>query len=1011
MSDLNLHLFGSPSLARDGELIQLDTRKAIALLAYLAVTRQRHTRDRLAGLLWPDYEQTHARASLRRTLSVLHQALAETELEIDRETLALGSQSRLRVDVDEFQRYLAVCRSHQHAPNQTCDECLDPLAAAVTLYRGDFMAGFALRDSPAFDDWQYLQQESLRRDMVSALERLTQGFTLQHEFEHAVLYARRWLELDRLHETAHRHLMLLYAWTGNRNGALHQYRICVRTLEEELGVAPLEATTQLYEAIKENRTPSPPIETGSRSSPLDQPHIASVQTQYPLVERSLEWATLEEVYRGLVGGSTQGQDVGHLVLLEGEAGIGKTRLAEEFISHVESMGARALATRCYEGEANLAYRPLIGALQAALAIPETRSQLASLPAHWLAESARLVPELAETRPGLAPAPPLESPGAQSRFFEGLARALSTACSRESETSSTSRLPGILFLDDIQWADRATLDLLTYMARRLPEFPLCLLLTWRNIEVPNSPRIHRLIAESERSGHTTRIALSRLTPAGIRRLAESQLGSQSDRAEGNGHLDIDAIVARLYQETEGLPLFLVEYISTLVGGRHADTDPEWSLPGGIRELLHLRLQMLGESSWQILTTASVIGRSFDFATLREASGRSEEETIEALEDLVRQSLVVEVSLTGAHEPMYDFTHEKVRTLVYEETSLARRRLLHRRVAESLSGRPPAGHRQSDSLPGQIARHYLQAGLETLAAEYFKLAGERARAVYANAEAVEHLSTALALGHPDAVGLHEAIGDLYTFLGMYGAALTSYETAAALSHLDALAPLEQKIGGVYLRRGDWELAESHFQAALDSLYTLDSRDAEDEKDGVKEPRVEGMKARIYSDWSLAVRYRGQLERALRLATEALALAELAHDIQARAQVHNMLGILDAGQGNLDQAIRQLEESLALASSLPDRSGARVAALNNLALTLGASGEQTRAIGLAEEALSLAATQGDRHREAALHNNLADLLHAAGRSGEALEHVKQSVTIYAEIGVEAGTVQPEIWKLAEW
>jgi tetratricopeptide (TPR) repeat protein len=300
---------------------------------------------------------------------------------------------------------------------------------------------------------------------------------------------------------------------------------------------------------------------------------------------------------------------------------------------------------------------------------------------------------------------------------------------------------------------------------------------------------------------------------------------------------------------------------------------------------------------------------------------------------------------------------------------------------------------------------------MAAEYFKIAGERARAVYANAEAVEHLRTALALGHPDAAGLHEAIGDLYTFLGMYGSALASYETAAALSAPDALAPLEQKLGGVYLRRGDWELAESHFQAALDSLTTVSSHDGEDDRERSKSLQREGVKARIYSDWSLAVRQRGQLERALSLATEALALAELAHDVQARAQVHNMLGILDAGQGNFAMAIRQLEESLELASSLPERSGARVAALNNLALTLGASGERSRAIGLAEEALSLAAIQGDRHREAALHNNLADLLHAAGRSEEALEHVKHSVTIYAEIGVEAGTVQPEIWKLAEW
>ena len=127
--------------------------------------------------------------------------------------------------------------------------------------------------------------------------------------------------------------------------------------------------------------------------------------------------------------------------------------------------------------------------------------------------------------------------------------------------------------------------------------------------------------------------------------------------------------------------------------------------------------------------------------------------------------------------------------------------------------------------------------------------------------------------------------------------------------------------------------------------------------------------------------------------------------------MLGILATGQGRLDEAVRQLEESLALAASVPDRGSARAAALNNLALALGTIGDEERAISLAEEALTLCIAQGDRHREAALHNNLADLLHAAGRSPEAMAHIKESVAIYAEIGVEAGTVQPQIWKLAEW
>ena len=305
--------------------------------------RGRHTRDHLAGLLWPEYEQTNARASLRRTLSVLHQALAESELDIDRESLGLRSDTSLHVDVHEFQRHLASCQSHGHAAGQLCADCLEPLTAAVALYRGDFLAGFALRDSPPFDDWQYLQQESLRRDMISALERLAEGYSLEHEFETAIKYTRRWLELDRLHETAHRQLMLLYTWTGNRSAALHQYRICVRTLEEELGVAPLEATTGLYEAIKESRTPPLPGEklaaSGStaipfttrltarplfhrdpRPQPPSQESMASapaphqapeaqrgsvalgqLQTpaSYPLVERGAEWSALKEAYRRL----------------------------------------------------------------------------------------------------------------------------------------------------------------------------------------------------------------------------------------------------------------------------------------------------------------------------------------------------------------------------------------------------------------------------------------------------------------------------------------------------------------------------------------------------------------------------------------------------------------------------------------------------------------------------------------------------------------------------------------
>src|SRR5262245_27736587 len=266
MSQLMLFLLGAPRVECGGAPIEVDTRKAIALLAYLAVTRRAHSRDALATLLWPEHDQARARAVLRRTLSALNKALDGDYLDADRETIGLRGDSNgttgsghIWIDADQFAERLAACRTHNHPPAEVCLRCLAPLGEAAELYRDDFMAGFSLRDSPNFDDWQFFQAEGLRRDLASALERLVRGHSAQGDFEPAIGYARRWLALDTLHEPAHRHLMELYAWASQRGAALHQYRECIRILEQELGVAPLEETTRLYQAIKENQAPPRPL--------------------------------------------------------------------------------------------------------------------------------------------------------------------------------------------------------------------------------------------------------------------------------------------------------------------------------------------------------------------------------------------------------------------------------------------------------------------------------------------------------------------------------------------------------------------------------------------------------------------------------------------------------------------------------------------------------------------------------------------------------------------------------
>ena len=170
-------------------------------------------------------------------------------------------------------------------------------------------------------------------------------------------------------------------------------------------------------------------------------------------------------------------------------------------------------------------------------------------------------------------------------------------------------------------------------------------------------------------------------------------------------------------------------------------------------------------------------------------------------------------------------------------------------------------------------------------------------------------------------------------------------------------------------------------------------------------------MLADWSLTAHHAGAPAEALRLGARALEMADAAQDRAALAQAHNLLGVLARGRGDLDAAARHLEESLALAEAL-DAPPARVAALNNLALVCFARAEPERAIALVSAALELCAQRGDRHREAALHNNLADFLHFSGQP-EAADHLERAVTIFAEIGhsLHAEELQPEIWKLSEW
>ena len=231
--------------------------------------------------------------------------------------------------------------------------------------------------------------------------------------------------------------------------------------------------------------------------------------------------------------------------------------------------------------------------------------------------------------------------------------------------------GVLFFDDLQWADAATLDLLEYLLSHSSRSGYLVILSWREESSPIVERLVRIAAQLARANSATRLTLSRFSPDEVNTLIQSaELPSDRKRM----------LEERLYAESEGLPFIAVEYVKALNSSSISAGDT-WNLPASVRDLLHARLSSAGETASQLLSAAAVLGQSFDFELLRECSGRSEMEVIEGLEHLLGLGLVREsAALHGRLH--YDFSHEKLRILAYEETSQARRRLLHRRAAEIL-----------------------------------------------------------------------------------------------------------------------------------------------------------------------------------------------------------------------------------------------------------------------------------------------------------------------------------------
>src|SRR5579863_1651907 len=611
MGDLSLTLLGPPEVRHADQLLLFSTRKELALLVYLVVEGRVHSRKKLSEQFWPDGDAKHGRAALRITLLNLRHMLGEgadmfpvPHLLIKRDTLGVDPTSGIELDLHTLHEAWTSARGATSTiltmPESVRRSLLARLQRAAALPRGDFLEGFSLRDAPAFDDWVRLQREYWHLRTSEVFDRLSQIQFEAGELEAAIETVNRWLVFAPLHEDAYRRLMRLHFASGDRAAALHAYDTCRAMLSTGMQTEPTPETVALASRM---RAVAPP-----RRKETSPPAIALSPAAFlesPLMGRTTELSTLIKVYHSAQRGQTQ------VVLLEGEVGIGKTRLATEFLAWAEMEGADVLRGQAFETGGHLPYRPVIEALRPRIERENAPDDLLS--DLWLAELARLLPELGDRYPDL-PDPGRDKSAARNRLFEAVAR-LGQALA--------ARTPLVLFIDDVQWADAASRDVLHYLARRFAESetPALLLLTLRLGERAARPALVEWRTDMERAVPLTHLQLGPLTAEDILLMLQTLEGKGKKRTA-----NLERFGQWLFAETEGQPFYLMETLKVLLERGVLASRPSeeggWTLdvtaamehemvkrgffPPSVREVIVARLDRLTPHAFALLVAGAVLG---------------------------------------------------------------------------------------------------------------------------------------------------------------------------------------------------------------------------------------------------------------------------------------------------------------------------------------------------------------------------------------------------------------------
>jgi DNA-binding SARP family transcriptional activator/Tfp pilus assembly protein PilF len=982
MTMLRITLLGRFCIERNGRSItSFHSQKAQSLLAYLLVYRDRvHPRAVLANLFWSESDETRAQANLRNALYSLRHTLTlegpqghlGQYILAERGAVRFNDQSRFSLDVAEFEQTL-------HQASQTSgDQRAELLEQAIKLYTGDLLPGF-------YDDWVLIEQEHLKELYLQALKELAAHYTEQKDYPLAIGWARRALAANPLQEDLYRTLMQLYALTGDRAAALRQYAECEALLERELDAAPLPETRALYERILRNQ----PLDFGER--------VALSPALAPFVGRELELQKLAQLWHRVQGGQ------GEAVFIGGEIGVGKTTLVQKFMGQALTPGpspatppipsppagraregSRVAAGRgegpvvlhgaAYASGSDLPYQPLLQAVRAGLKALSTQT-LAQLPALWRSELAQFVPEIREKFPDLSPNPQLPATQGKARWFAALTGLFELF---------TRERPAILFLDDLHWADDATLEYLGHLIGAKQQ-PLRILVigTYRAEEASAGSRLRSCLDKlgPGRSYHV--VTLSRFSPAETGVWVEQLLAGAARE-----------LPQQLYEETEGNPLFLTELVRSLVqsGLLYQDQERRWKLaaegisaahwPEDLRELVRASLRRAPTRARNLLGPISVLGRECELPVLREVLHQSEEKLLDRLDELCKSGLLVE------REGRYQFHHELVRQVIYDDLSTDRKKLWHRKAGQALE---TAFSGRLDEQSGGLAHHFEQAHLWGKALGYAERAGAHAQNVYAHTEAIKLFTKAAEISQKmknyrsHAQNLN-SIGKVHVGVAEYAEALRCYHQALQICQQNDDREGEGRslnnIGVVRQEQGQYEDALRCYQQTLTICRELGIR------------RGEGISLNNIGNIH---QFLGQYEEARAHYQRSLEIRRELGDRRGEGINLDNLGGLYQGMGRYDEALHLHRQALKLRQELGDRIG-EADTLENLGMLFVNTGKTPEAQASLEQALEIRRKIEERRGQGYCLYVLGHCARDQGNMREALEHYKRARALFAELGLKA-------------